>query len=382
MEKFSSPYRFTNIDIDLDALDFNVKSIKSHIKDSEFMPVVKANAYGHGIVEISKYLVKHAHVKWLGVAILEEAILLRKAGIKVPILVFGGVFDSQIEHFLDYNLDIPVLSISKLKIIDEIAKKKGKKARIHLKIDTGMNRVGVSYLEAEKFFLETVKSKNCELIGVFSHFAKIGDKDDKGFSKLQLERFLKAVSFFKKNSLPIPIRHIASSSCVTRFVQSHLDLVRTGIALYGISPYEKCPLKLKPVMSLKTKVVLSKEIEEGEGVSYSHTWRALTKTRVATLPIGYGDGFFRALSNRGEVLIRSKRYKIIGNICMDQMMVSTENDKVEEGEDVILIGKQGDKEIKVEEISSLLKTNPHEVLSSITKRVSRTYIKEGKILEV
>jgi alanine racemase len=371
--------RPTVMDVDLDALAANYAALCKAAAPADVMPVVKADAYGHGGAVCARHLVDQG-AKWLGVAIVEEGIELRQAGIDVPILVFGGIFGAQIGLFLDHDLDLTALSVGKLLAIDEAARAKGKRARVHLKIDTGMGRIGVRYDHAEKLFDAAMEATHCDVVGVFSHFATISDADS-SFANIQLERFLESLEYFEKRSLPLPIRHISSSAGITRLPQSRLDLVRPGLALYGVYPHCCTPedIELLPVMSLRSRVVYFKVVPEGAGISYSHTWVAGRDTRVVTIPVGYGDGFFRRLSNQGNVLIRGKRYPIIGNVCMDQMMVDIGQDEAFNDDEVVLIGEQGGEKITVEEIAGLIGTNTHEVLVSTNLRVPRRYTKGDQV---
>lgn len=367
--------RPTVMDVNLNALKNNFECITNFVNPALVMPVVKANAYGHGAVECANQLVS-CGAKYLGVALVEEGIELRQAGINIPILVFGGIFGSQIGLFLDYNLDLTASSISKLQAIDEVAKARNTKARVHLKIDTGMGRIGVRTESSHSLFEVAIRSSNVDIVGVFSHFATAAD-DSSNFVSVQLERFLESVSFFERRSLPMPIRHISSSASLFKYPNTHLDMVRPGLCLYGVFVSATLPdgISLQPVMSLKSKVVYFKVVSKGTGISYSHTWTAPNETRIVTIPVGYGDGFFRRLSNCGSVLIRGKRYPIVGNVCMDQMMVDIGQDEAYNGDEVVLIGSQGKENISVEEIAELVDTTPHEVLVSTNMRVPRRYIK-------
>ncbi len=370
--------RPTVMDVDLDALADNFHALEAAGGGAEVMPVVKADAYGHGAVVCARHLVESG-AKWLGVALVEEGIELRQSGVDVPILIFGGIFGAQIELFLAHNLDIAASSIDKLRAIDEVARKVGKKARVHLKIDTGMGRIGVRYDNAEQLFEVAQDMQHCEVVGVFSHFATTTD-EDLSFAYLQLERFISSLDYFNKRSLPMPVRHIASSAAISRVPSSCLDLIRPGLALYGLYPFGcRHKISLKPVMSLRSKVVFFKVVPKGAGVSYSHTWVAPSDTRIVTVPVGYGDGFFRRLSNKGQVLIRGKRYPIVGNVCMDQMMVNIGEDEAYNGDEVVLLGKQGDDEITAPEVAELIGTNIHEVLVSTNLRVPRRYHRGSEV---
>lgn len=377
MEKTNPLFlRPTSLQIDLSALVHNFREIQQQVGHSEVMPVVKSNAYGHGLIECSQALEK-AGAKFLGVALLEEGIALRNAGLKMPILVLGGIFTDQIQYFLEYDLDLLASSVSKLEAIENIAQQKAKRARVHLEIDTGMERIGVHYYNSATLFEAALKCRHCDVIGVSSHFAKAEDPD-LSLNKLQLERFLESLSYLEKRSVPRPLRHIAASGAIMQFPESHLDMVRPGVASYGVAPSLelKGRFNLKPVMKLSSKVVYFKVVRKGAGVSYSHTWQAPLDTRVVTVPIGYGDGYLRNLSNVGQVLIRAKRYPVVGRVCMDQIMVDIGPDGVAyNGDEVVLVGEQGENSISLEELGSWASGgNPREFMVSSNLRVPRKYL--------
>ncbi|MGI6680219.1 MAG: alanine racemase [Bdellovibrionota bacterium] len=316
-------------------------------------------------------------VDFFGTAFLEEAIALRHNGITKPILMLGGFALSQISKFIEYDIDITASSVEKLEKIDECAKSLGKKARVHIKIDTGMERIGPHYYSAEKILNKSLETKNCEVVGIFSHFAK--SETDVVFTKLQLERFLEVVSFYEKHSLTCPIRHIANSGGILNFKDSYLDMVRPGAILYGIDPNEEKTkdLKIFPALSLKSEIVYFKVVKENAGISYGHTFVTKEQTRVVTIPIGYGDGFSRLLSNRASVIIRGKKYPLVGNICMDQCMANIgPNGEAYNGDEVVFIGKQGREEITVSDLANLIGTDPRDILVSLNSRIPRRYYVE------
>ncbi len=368
------PHRPTTMEVNLAALGRNLKTIKRTVSPAKIMGVVKANGYGHGLVACAQKLVSEG-IDYLGVAFVEEGIELRQAGITTPILVFGGIFGSQIKLYLDYDLELTASSVSKLRAIEETASTLKKRAKVHLKIDTGLERIGVHYYSAEELLKETLSCKFCECVGIFSHFAT-ADSTDLTFMKLQLERFHEVLGFYEKHSVPRPLRHIANSAALLQSKETHLDMVRPGISLYGVysEPHLEKLLPLEPVMSLVSSVVYFKVVKKGNGVSYGHTWIAPEDTRIVTVPIGYGDGYSRRLSNVGSVLIRNKRYPIVGNVCMDQIMVNLGKDgEAYNGDRVVLIGSQGSEQITVNDIASQTGTIAHETLTSTNLRVPRKY---------
>jgi len=367
--------RPTRIDINIANLLHNYKEIASKNNGSLVMPIVKANAYGHGLLRCGLAL-DQAGAPYLGVAYLEEALQLRTNGVKTRILVLGGIFVSQIDLFLQHDIDITASSVDKLRAINERARLKGARARVHLKIDTGMERIGQHFYTAEKLLEEGLKSSHCEIAGIFSHFAA-AESEDLSLSKLQFERFQEVLRFYEKRSLARPTAHMGCSGSIMQYSESNLDMTRPGLALYGLSPARHLDKKfnLRPVLSLSTQVVFFKVVKKGAGVGYGHTWTAPEDCRLVTLPIGYGDGYSTKLSNQGEVLIRSKRYRIAGKVCMDQVMVNLgPKGEAYNTDEVIIIGSQGEESISVWDICKLLGSeNPRELLVALNERIPRVY---------
>jgi alanine racemase len=366
--------RPTVIEVDLDALRDNVSKVRECIGQARIMATVKANAYGHGLIRTAGELLRFG-VDELGVAFLEEGIALRRAGITAPVLVLGGIIGNQITHFLEYDLQLTASSVFKLRQIDETAAAIGKRAKVHLKIDTGMGRIGIRHENAEQLFAASRDARHCDIRGVFSHFASSHDADP-AFTQLQLERFLDVLEYFPRNGLKPPLRHIANSAAVLQHPDAILDMVRPGIMLYGVYPGPDVVRKvlLRPVLSMKTRVVYFKVVLAGASVGYNHTWTAPENTRMVTLPVGYGDGYPRSLSNRAQVLINGQRYPIVGNISMDQCMVDIGKDSAYTGDEVVLIGEQGTDRISVEELAGFSDTIPYEILTMLNTRVPRKYI--------
>lgn len=366
--------RPTFVEVHLDHFTHNVQQIRNHIGNASIMPVIKANAYGHGILRVAKHL-ESIGVEQLGVAFLEEGIALRKAGITMPILILGGIFDFHLNRFLEYDLEITISSLNILKKVDEVAGQIGKKAVIHLKIDTGMERLGVRHPDASEYIEEALRCKNCIIKGVCSHLA-IADEPDHPMTPIQIEKFEEAISTFDRLSEPMPIRHLANSGGILHFPESHYDMVRPGIIFYGVypDPLSHRVLDVKPALYLKSHVVLSKEVPALHPVSYGASWQSDHKVNILTIPVGYGDGYRRDLSNKGSVLIRGEKYPIAGRVCMDQFMANTEDTKISEGEEVILIGKQKEGVISAEEIATLIGTIPYEILTGLNDRIPRVYV--------
>ncbi|MDH7515732.1 MAG: alanine racemase [Bacteroidota bacterium] len=366
--------RPTVVRVDIRALEHNFRMLRSLVGKTRVMATVKANAYGHGLVRTAQEFLRLGADE-LGVAFLEEGIVLRKAGVTAPILVLGGIIGNQIAHFLEYDLQITASSVLKIRQIDETAAALGRRAQVHLKIDTGMGRIGVRPESAPALFDAAVEAKHCDIRGVFTHFSA-SHAADPGFTRMQLERFLEATRYFERHSLPMPLRHAANSAAVLQHPEAILDMVRPGIMLYGVYPSAETrrTVELRPALSFLTRVVYFKSIPAGAPLGYDHTWVAPVGTRIVTLPVGYGDGYSRKLSNNADVLIHGKRYPVVGMISMDQCMVDIGGDSAFNGDEVVLIGRQGEECITVEEIAERIGTIPYEVLTSIGHRVPREYI--------
>ena len=369
--------------VDLGRLARNLGRIQTHVRKNgsatKVMAVVKANAYGHGLEKCALHL-EASGVDFLGCAYVEEGIILRRAGVKIPILIFGGILADQARLYIEHDLDITASSVSKLDHIEATAAAMGRRARVHLKIDTGMERLGVHHDTSDALLERTLSLKWTDVTGIFSHFAR-SDEADFSFTELQLERFLECARFFERHALPMPLRHIANSAAILRSAATHLDMVRPGISLYGVHPAPgvEDPLGLEPVLSLKTKVVYFKVVKAGNGVSYGHLWKPEHDTRVVTLPVGYGDGYPRALSNKAEVLIRGRRVPVVGAICMDQLMVDIGAGEAYNGDEAVLIGTQvaedGTSEtILVEELAARAGTFAYEILVGLNARIPRKYL--------
>lgn len=368
--------RPTYVEVNLTRLTENYQAIKNWVGESQVMPILKANAYGHGIVRVVKHL-EDIGVNHMGVAILEEGILLREAGIKAPILVLGGILGSQISFFLENKLTMTASSVDKLNRIDQAASAMGVKAKVHLKIDTGMGRIGVQYYSASTLFEASLQCKHIEIEGVFSHFAN-ADAEDLSSAKLQLERFQEAVKFYEDKSLPVPMRHMANSGAILQLPESNMDIVRPGILLYGVYPSGevKKSVDVRPALSWRSRIVYFKVVKPGHPVSYGSTWESDHEVRVVTVPVGYGDGYMRSMTGKGQVLIKGKRYPVVGRITMDQVMVNIELDSAYNGDEVILVGEDGEESIGVEDLAEWAGTIPYEILTNINTRVPRVYVEK------
>ncbi|MCM3045512.1 alanine racemase [Bacillus altitudinis] len=374
-------YRDTWAEIDLTAIKHNVSHMKDHIGQSVLMAVVKANAYGHGDIEVARAALE-AGADLLAVAFLDEAISLRNKGVKAPILVLGAVPSEYVKVAVRYNVIMTAYSIDWLREVVKVMKgQMGQPIRFHLKIDSGMNRLGVKTIEQVSEVKELVHDHSfLQLEGVFTHFATADEKDENYFG-MQVDTFKTLLQPLHTDKLLI---HCANSAAGLRFKDTLFNMVRFGISMYGLSPSEEIkdelPFQLEEALSLHTKLAHVKPIQKGESVSYGATYTANQDTWIGTIPIGYADGWIRKLAGT-EVLVGGKRRKIAGRVCMDQFMVDLKKD-IPAGEPVVLIGTQGEDKISVDEIAKRLETINYEVTCSVGYRVPRVYIEDGERVHV
>lgn len=368
--------RPTQVQIDLDKLTANYQAIQQHVGNAVVMPILKANAYGHGLVRVGQHMQAQG-AKVLGVAFLEEGILLREAGISIPILVLGGILGSQAPLFLQHDLMLTVSSLQKLEQVEAAAEALGVTARVHLKIDTGMERIGVHYYSADELLNASLHCKHVQVEGIFSHFAN-ADAEDLASARLQVERFNEVLYFYEKHSLPTPQRHMANSGAILQLPESWFDLVRPGILLYGVYPSDQVQKKVpvSPALTWTSKVVYFKVVRPNHPVSYGSKWQSDHPVRVVTVPVGYGDGYFRSMSGKAQVLIAGKRFPVVGTICMDQFMVNLESDSAFNEDEVVLVGGVGNEHIAVEDLAQWAGTIPYEILTNINTRVPRVYLQD------
>lgn len=365
-------YRPTWAQIDLGNLSHNFYQIKKLLSPAtKIMATVKADAYGHGLIPVSKRLVS-CGADFLGVASIDEGINLREAGINLPILIMGLILKKDLVPVFKYNLAVTVCDEELAAALNNKARSLGKPAKVHIKVDTGMGRIGVLPQDAEDLVKNIHKLKYLKVEGLFTHFA-FADMN-KEFTLYQLDLFNRLIDKLNKSGIHIPYTHAANSMGIIDYRNSHLNMVRPGLVIYGLYPKEKLKIHLKPVLSLKTKVVFVKKLPKGHGISYGRNYITKKDTTVVTLPIGYGDGYPRNLSNRAPVLIAGKRFKISGKICMDQIMVDVGRFPVKAGDEVILIGAQGKNRISVEELANLSATIPYEIVCGLGSRIPRVYI--------
>jgi alanine racemase len=368
--------RPTNVEVNLDRLTQNYEAIAQYVSPAKVMVILKANAYGHGMVHVAHHLVSIG-VDYLGVAVLEEGILLRESGIKAPILVLGGILGNQVPLFLDNDLTVTASSIEKLQQINQAAQARNVTAKVHLKVDTGMERIGVHYYNADSLLEASLSCPNIEVEGIYSHLAN-SDSSDLESAFIQLERFKQVLSFYDDRGLPPPpLRHIANSGAVLQLPDSHFDMVRPGILFYGVYPSEEATrtIVVRPALSWKSRVVYFKVVKPDHPVSYGSTWQSNRLTRVVTVPVGYGDGYFRSMSGQAEVIIRGKRYPVVGRICMDQLMVNIGWETAYNNDEVTLMGEDENAGtvISCEDLAKWAGTIPYEILTNINTRVPRLY---------
>lgn len=378
--------RPTYLEIDLAQLKQNVDAIRAHVAPAKVMPMLKANAYGHGIEGVSRFI--EPYVDYFGVALVEEGIYLRSLGIQAPILVAGGIMIEQLPLFLEHDLTLSASSLDLLTAADQLAESTRKRMKVHLKFDTGMERVGVHEYEAEEFLLQSLACSHLEIEGIYCHLAnselvesggsppavsKLTDSITPVMPSLQLERFQEILRFYEKRSLPTPMRHICNSGGILNLPDGHMDMVRPGVLFYGVYPARDLErtVDVKPIATWKSRVSYSKITPPGRPVSYGSLWQAEgSPTRIVTIPCGYADGYFRRMTNQARVIINGKSYPQVGRICMDQFMVDTGRDDIKVGDVAILMGGG----IAVEELADWAGTSEYEILTNVSARVPRVFV--------
>lgn len=372
--------------IDLDAIAYNMEQMKQNINpDTKVMAVIKADGYGHGAVQIAEMMERWDYIWGFAVATLDEAVVLRTEGVKKPILVLGCVFPDQYMEMLKHDIRMNIYTEEMAESISQMAAREGKTAYMHIKLDTGMSRLGFGIHEQS---VETIKRisqmANVNMEGIFTHFAK-ADEADKGFTKKQMQEFLWMTERLRENGVTFTYEHCSNSAGIIDIPEANFDIVRAGISTYGLYPseeVEQTKVKLKPALALKSHVAFVKEIEAGTPVSYGGTFVAEKKMKIATIPVGYADGYPRSLSNKGYVLIRGKKAPILGRVCMDQFMVDvTEIEGVSFGDKVTMIGRDGNEVLPVEVLSELSGRFNYEFVCDLGKRIPRVYVRDGKIAE-
>ncbi|HNR12028.1 MAG TPA: alanine racemase [Thermodesulfobacteriota bacterium] len=366
-------------EIDLDALAFNVTQVSSLIgKKRKILAVVKANAYGHGAVEIARVLESLSSIEYFGVAFPEEGIHLRQAGIRKPILILAGILPEHVESMYEYQLTPVIYDLDTVTYLEDEGRRRQQSLAVHLKVDTGMNRLGVSPGGAENFLVRWKQFQAVHLEGILSHFssAHLKDEESEAFTRKQVEEFRQVASLLEGHLGVNLLVHMSSSSSLMKGLAPELSLVRLGLLLYGADPTrgQGPEIPLKSVMTVKTRILQVKRVMAGSPVSYGRTFCTGRETTVATIGIGYGDGFCHGLSNRGCVLVHGKRAPVVGAVCMDLTMIDvTDIPKVRPGDEVVLFGHQGNACLPVEEVASQAGTIAYAVLCGISGRVPRLY---------
>lgn len=373
-------------DIDLSAICENMEAMKQNIgKDSKIIGVIKADGYGHGALQIAKILRDKPYMWGFAVATGDEALRLRKDGITNPIIVIGAVFPEQFSELIKNEIRLTIYSGEQIPGLIESAKSVGKPIYAHLKIDTGMGRIGFNVnTDSAKKIKGLIESEWIETEGIFTHFAR-ADETDKSFANRQHELFVKIIDDLNKEGISFKYHHCANSAGIIDGIGTEGELVRGGISVYGLYPSEevnKENVRLKPALSLHSKIIFVKEVEPGTPISYGGTFVSDRKMKIATVPVGYGDGYPRGLSNKGYVLIHGKTANILGRVCMDQMMVDVSDiADVKFGDRVTLVGTDGDKSIAVEDLSELCGRFNYEFVCDLGKRIPRNYYFDGKLIE-
>lgn len=370
----SLPTRPTVAEIDLSAIAFNLKGVRARVGSKvKVMAVVKANAYGHGIEAVARF-VERSLADYFGVATAEEGVVLREAGIRKPIHIFTLPADSQARLAADFNLEPTICSSDDIRILEKAGQKARKTIPVHLKIETGMNRVGVHKEDLGILLRELGKAKRVEIKGIYTHFAN-ADERDKQFFQAQLNEFREALAFLDQEGVTAELVHCANSAAILDAPESWFSMVRPGVMMYGYYPSKTTTesVPLRPAMQLQTSVAMVKWIEEGETVSYGRRFTALRRTQIATLPVGYADGITRLLTGKASVLLRGKRFPVAGTICMDQLMVDVGDAKVARGDTAVLIGAQNGARQSAWDLAEAIGTIPYEICCAISSRVPRVY---------
>lgn len=373
-------------EVDLDAIAHNIREIRKITNpNAKIMAVVKADAYGHGFHEVTKTLLENGADR-LAVAVLQEGKQLRSRGVTVPILILGASDEENVEDLINFGITPSVFTYEFAKALSYEAERQERVTKIHIKIDTGMSRIGFlagdSCEETVEEILRISKLPYIEIEGIFSHFAT-SDEYDKTYTLLQFKRFMDVCNALEERGLHIPIKHICNSAGIMMYPEMHLDMVRPGVILYGMYPsdeVDKSRLDLIPAMTLKSTVTHIKEVGEGVGVSYGKEYITDKKTKIATVPIGYADGYLRKLANKGKMIVDGVKVPIIGRICMDQCMIDVTNvHNIDKGDEVIIFGREG---VTVDDLAQWLETINYEVSCVIGKRIPRIYTKNGKAVKI
>lgn len=373
-------------EVDLDAIAHNIREIRKITNpNAQIMAVVKADAYGHGFLEVTRTLLENGADR-LAVAVLQEGKQLRSRGVTVPILLLGASMENDIDDIINFDITPNVCSYEFAKAISYISEKKEKITKIHIKLDTGMSRIGFVVSENNSQIIDEIekitKLPYIEVEGIFSHLATSDEYDD-SYTRLQFSRFMSVIKALEKRNIHIPIKHICNSAGIMMYPEMHLDMVRPGIILYGLYPsneVDKKKLDLVPAMTLKSKITFVKTVEAGRGVSYGKEYITSKVTKIATVPIGYADGYLRKIAKKGKMIVHGQKVPIIGRICMDQCMIDVSDvHNIERGDEAIIFGREG---ITIDDLAQWLDTINYEISCVIGKRIPRIYTKDGKAVKV
>ncbi|MBE3577215.1 MAG: alanine racemase [Limnochordales bacterium] len=369
--------RPTWVEVDLKAIASNVAAIKTLLPPgTRLMAVVKANAYGHGAVPVAQASLA-AGAEWLGVATPAEGWELRQAGIDAPILVLGAAWPFEAEWYLRGDLRATVTALDEAEALSEAAARVRGRVLVHVKVDTGMGRLGVPFDRAAEFVAAISRLPHLEVEGLFSHFAT-SDEAELSFAREQLARFNQALADLERLHIPISVRHLANSGAIFNLMpEAAFDMVRLGISLYGYYPSASVPrrVELRPALRWFARAVFVKRVAAGTAISYGSTYRTERETTIVTLPVGYADGLRRQLSNKGAMLMHGRRVRIAGRVCMDQVMLDVGDLPVAAGDKAVIIGEENGERITADDIASWLGTIPYEVLTCISPRVPRVYLR-------
>jgi alanine racemase len=374
----------TWVEVDLDAIAHNARGLKACAGEgTELMAVVKANAYGHGAVPVARTALENGASR-LAVNRVLEGVALRQAGLTAPILILGYSLPGEAETIVRWDLTPTVTTVEGALALSAMSDRQGKVIPIHVKVDTGMGRFGLLPDEVVAFVRRIAELPGLKLEGLFTHFA-VADSADKTYTRRQFDLYMGVVGQLEAAGFAVPLRHVANSAATLDLPEMHLDMVRCGIALYGLRPSDDVEpaIPLKPAMALKSRVARVRTLPPGASISYGCTYTTTRPTPVALVPVGYGDGCHRILSNKGSVLIGGKRAPIVGRVCMDQFVADvTDIEGVRQDDEVVVLGRQGAEEISAEEVAALAGTINYEVVTSILPRVTRVYLRGGQVVEV
>ncbi len=367
--------RPTVAEISLRAINANLKSIRTRIgKHPMIMAVVKANAYGHGMIPVTQSILRNNTAQYFGVAIVEEGIELRNSFRSIPILIFTAPVKEQLQLYVRHQLEATICDLSVAKKLNAVARAAGTIHPVHIKLDTGMGRIGIPASDALPFVKTVASMSNLVIKGIWTHFAS-SDETDLSFASEQLNRFRSAVTALELSGIHIPIVHCANSGAIMQMPESYFDMVRPGIMMYGYRPSQetKQSVPLRPALSLKSRVGFVKTVAKGTSISYSRRYVTKKKTTIASVTVGYGDGYFRTLTGKSSVIIKGKKYPVAGTVCMDQIMVDVGSADIRVGDTVTLIGTGGGHSITAWDIAKHAGTIPYEVTCAVSQRVPRKY---------